>query len=733
MQTTHHTIMRMQHQRDRVSRVLALAMSLFHFAAVCGSDHSPLPAAGGAPAGVQLTVRGNPDAGTLIATQFVNSATGFNWLAAPSAVGPIVEQGAGDGGSEADQRGSFRLTACDMHKAKNGLDTIEAQWLRADGLELRWSAKNNVGVMEFQSEIRNTGRAEARDITAVSPLACDLAIRPEDLQVHYLDRIQYRKMQFSGCGEVCGGAWNAPQSAGWIALENSRENEVLFLGIEWESYWKLELKPCDRGVRLVCSLATGTTALASGACLKSARVFLGMSHGNVDDSLRVLHDHLRRIMPPIPPNFPWVSCDIWGTEANGVEAGILAEIPIAADMGIELFYVDAGWYEGSCHNGSGDWFTGVGNWSREDRIKYPGGLANISQKVHAAGMKFGLWFAPQVCDSRLVGSVVPEQCVAQRDGQDITLTVNDWAPITQICLGNPKTVEYLQHALGDAVERYDLDWLKWDNSGLPGPVCNRADHGHQAGDGALAALQGQYRIWAYLHERFPKLVLEQCGYPSRLDYGLARFAQAHWLADSTEPALRVRQNQLHASYVYPAAHNEAWVIRCQEIENTTDPLLLDTLVRSRMVGFFGIGTLTGRLTERASLYPDEVRDALKRNIGTYKQYRHLLREDVYHILPPSIQDDAWDAIQFCKRDGTESVLIVFRSNNPSAEQTFPLRGLLREANYDVTSHNGNPTSIASGEELSRGLKVTLPQRDMSDIIQLKCSSLRVSETPAHGE
>ena len=189
---------------------------------------------------------------------------------------------------------------------------------------------------------------------------------------------------------------------------------------------------------MLCSLETGGHALASQTSLKSARVFLGVSHGDVDDSLRVLHDHLRRIMPPTPAHFPWVAYDIWGTEATGVEEGVLAEIPVAASLGIELFYIDAGWYDGSCKNGSGDWFSGVGNWGREDRVKYPGGLAEISKEVHAAGMKFGLWFAPQVCDSRLIGSAVPVECVAQCNGADITLTVNDWPRITQICLGNPQ-------------------------------------------------------------------------------------------------------------------------------------------------------------------------------------------------------------------------------------------------------------------------------------------------------
>jgi alpha-galactosidase len=268
-----------------------------------------------------------------------------------------------------------------------------------------------------------------------------------------------------------------------------------------------------------------------------------------------------------------------------------------------------------------------------------------------------------------------------------------------------------------------LDWLKWDNSGLPGPVCNRADHGHQATDGALAALKGQYEIWEYLHRRFPRLILEECGYPSRLDYGLARNVQAHWLADSTQPALQVRQNQLHASYVFPAAHNEAWVIRCREIEDAKDPVLLDTLVRSRMIGLFGIGTLTGKLTERASLYPKEVLDALKRNIAVYKQYRHLLREDVYHILPPTVQGDAWDAIQFCKRDGSESVLIAFRSNSPDAKKVLPLRGLMADATYDAKSYNGGPPHALSGRELAGGLTIELPRPEMSEVIHLKRRSV----------
>src|SRR5262249_11256866 len=151
------------------------------------------------------------------------------------------------------------------------------------------------------------------------------------------------------------------------------------------------------------------------------------------------------------------------------------------------------------------------------------------------------WFAPQVVDSKLVGSLIPDAWVAKHGGANVQLDLkNGWSPITQICLGNPDVVEYLIKAMSNAVSKYELDWLKWDNSGLPGAVCNRADHGHQGVDGALAALKGQYAIYEHLHKRFPQLVLENCGYPSRLDYGLARYARANWLSDDTSVSLGCR-------------------------------------------------------------------------------------------------------------------------------------------------------------------------------------------------
>jgi alpha-galactosidase len=417
-------------------------------------------------------------------------------------------------------------------------------------------------------------------------------------------------------------------------------------------------------------------------------------------------------MTPVPKDFPLVTYNIWGTEDKGVEETILAEIPLAADLGVDVLYLDAGWYEGSAKDGSGDWMTGVGNYAKEDRVKFPHGLAEMSRKVHAAGMKFGLWFAPRVVDSRLVGTVIPPDFVAKHDGQNIALHYSYWTPITQICPGDPKVVEHLKKMIGDAVERYNLDWVKYDNSGVTN-VCNRTDHGHQATDGALAALQGQYEIWKYLHQRFPKLMMEDCD----VDYGLARMATSHWASGDPNSAEGVRRSEIDASYVFPAAHFGAFVLGN---EGAKDPAVLDAVIRSRMiVGTWTFATYMGRLSERVSLFPANLKAAWKRNIRIFKQYRHLLREDVYHLLPSSTKPQEWDAIEFCKRDGSEAVVLAFRSQSPEAEKVLPLRGLMADASYDVKDYDSSQLRVLTGKELAAAMKVSLPVANSSSIIHLK--------------
>ena len=62
----------------------------------------------------------------------------------------------------------------------------------------------------------------------------------------------------------------------------------------------------------------------------------------------------------------------------------------AGELGIEMMVLDDGWFgkRDDDNSGLGDWFV------NEKKIR--GGLPKLSEKIHEKGMKFGLWFEPEM-------------------------------------------------------------------------------------------------------------------------------------------------------------------------------------------------------------------------------------------------------------------------------------------------------------------------------------------------
>ena len=86
-------------------------------------------------------------------------------------------------------------------------------------------------------------------------------------------------------------------------------------------------------------------------------------------------------------------------------------------------------------------------------------------------------------------------------------------------------------------------------------------------------------------------------------------------------------------------------------------------------------------------HPPGFVEAFERNLLFFKQYRHLLLEDVYH---PKVDAAGWSSVQYVKDDTTESVVYIFRDKSDSADTTIRLRGLDPNARYRLTSLNDRP-------------------------------------------
>lgn len=92
-----------------------------------------------------------------------------------------------------------------------------------------------------------------------------------------------------------------------------------------------------------------------------------------------------------------------------------------------------------------------------------------------------------------------------------------------------------------------LEWIRWDANVYN--ICNRPDHGHQAGDGDYSYIRGLYDMFAWINREFPQVRIENCaGGGNRNDYGTMRYAATNWNSDGSWPSYRVRYQVFGSSY-----------------------------------------------------------------------------------------------------------------------------------------------------------------------------------------
>jgi hypothetical protein len=504
----------------------------------------------------------------------------------------------------------------------------------------------------------------------------------------------------------------------WLVLENEAAGESMLVGGEpglGVLGWKATIQSSASrtviraGTILIKDKKSGPPAtfeLAPGATLETPISFLALAKGDSDNAGNETFRYLKQYVFQAPlPDSPLVTYCIWLTEKNSEEP-LLKELALAKRVGFDVFYHDATWYEGaSVIPGMNDWTLGLGSF-QESKEKFPHGIKNLSDAVHAAGLKFGLWVDPGNVDAaRVESGEIPSDWVAMIDGKTLGAMHPSLAPTKQLCLGDPRVVAWIEKQLGDIIEKWHLDWIKWDPSTTVSYECNRTDHGHGTTDGAYVAYRGRMEIMRYLLERFPNLSGFECD-PS-LQYA------------RTNPG---PQNLLPGGYTNefttgPMVSPNVWGSLAAAGKGDAggeyltgrwySASALDYYFRKHFTHGVTFGNINGMSSQFLSAAPPGFVEAFQRNLLFFKQYRHLLLEDVYH---PRVAAAGWSSIQYVKEDSTESVVYIFRDKSEIADTTIHLRGLDATAKYRVTSLNDRPgrDRVMTGESLMSGMAAHLP-------------------------
>ncbi len=275
-------------------------------------------------------------------------------------------------------------------------------------------------------------------------------------------------------------------------------------------------------------LRAGEVRLAPGQSYSTPDVVLVWSDVGLDGLSDRLHASLRA-RPGHPSSPRPLVLNTWEAVYFGTDTDHLLRLAdTAADIGVERFVLDDGWF-----GGRRDDTLALGDWVVSDEV-WPQGLHPLAERVRSHGMQLGLWFEPEM--------VNPDSDLA-RDHPDWVLAPaashpRPWRYQQALDLTLPQVRAHLLERISSLVSEYGLDFLKWDHnrdlhtavssppSGSAAPTDRPAVH-----DQTL----GLYALLDVLRERHPGLEIESCASGgARIDLGIAARTDRVWTSDCND-------------------------------------------------------------------------------------------------------------------------------------------------------------------------------------------------------
>ncbi|MBO7498598.1 MAG: alpha-galactosidase [Bacteroidaceae bacterium] len=349
----------------------------------------------------------------------------------------------------------------------------------------------------------------------------------------------------------------------------------------------------------------------------------------------------------------------------------------AADMGVDLFLLDDGWF-GNKYPRSSD-RQGLGDWE-ETREKLPGGVARLTQAAGEKGIRFGIWVEPEMVNPKSeLYEKHPDWVIHQPDVRDEYYFRNQLV----LDLSNPAVQDYVFSVIDRLMTDYpDIAFMKWDCNS---PITNIWSPYLKEKQTQLYVdyVHGLYSVLERINAKYPALRMMLCsGGSGRIDYKALSYFTEFWASDNTNPIDRLFI-QYGYSFFYPSravcAHVTSW--------NRNASIKFRTDVAS--MGKLGFDIRFNELDERDQEY---IRQAVK----NWKRLSYVIADgDQYRLYSP--YDGPHAATQFVSpRDG-KSVLFAFDVHPMAYDRTRPLRfeGLDPDADYRVEEINLVPGTRSS--------------------------------------
>lgn len=312
----------------------------------------------------------------------------------------------------------------------------------------------------------------------------------------------------------------------------------------------------------------------------------------------------------------------------------------AKDLGMDMLVLDDGWFgkRNDDNSGLGDWFV--------NEKKMGGTMKALIDDIHGMGLKFGIWFEPEMVneDSNLYRQ--HPEWVLKSDIQEPVRGRNQL--VLDFSRGEIVNDIYEQVA---KVIRMGVDYVKWDYNRSIADVFSHVSKTHFAflsqGNVLYDYICGLYHFLERLNREFPDLLIEGCsGGGGRFDAGMLYYTPQIWCSDNTDAIDRLRI-QYGTSFGYPISSVGAHVSAVPN-EQSGRVTSLDVRGTVAMSGTFGYELDPAKLSA-------EEKAKIRAQVGERKRLADLIDNGRYYRLSDPFTDTA-AAWEFLARDG-KKVLI----------------------------------------------------------------------------
>lgn len=431
---------------------------------------------------------------------------------------------------------------------------------------------------------------------------------------------------------------------------NENNGKVIMGALSWMGNFRLSFQIDDQGK---CQFIGGINPFASDYSIEAyeefetPRMVLTYSSSGKNQASINLHRWTRKYNLQDGNAIRPIVLNSWEGAYFDFDANRLKEMMDgAAEMGVEFFVLDDGWFGNKYPRNSAK--AGLGDWQVNEK-KLPKGIDDLIDHAEKNGMKFGIWVEPEM--------VNPKSELAEKHPEWIIQRKNERSPILArnqllLDLANPEVQDFVFGVIDDLMNNHpQIAYIKWDANrhiqNYGSTYLNDNEQSHLWID----YTKGLEKVFDRIQKKYPKIILQACSSGGgRVNFSSMKYTHEFWASDDTDPYERIFI-QWGTNHIYPSIATASHVTKSPSHQTGRE-----TSLKFRFDVAFG-----GRLG--MELRPDDLDEEqvehAKTAINTYKSIRSIIQlGDLYRLQSP-YDNDGFSSINYVSPDKSEAVLMIY--------------------------------------------------------------------------